>query len=336
MMLKPFQIGSVEIKNPVMLAPMAGLADSAFRTLCMRFGCGLTFTEITNAAALVRKSWRTWLLLATTDEERPVVAHIYGRDPQEMAKAARRIEEMGYFSLIDINCGCPVRRIMVRGCGAALMGEPALIGRIVESISAAVSLPVTVKTRIGLDPDHHNIDEIARVVEESGGSAIAIHARYASAGHGGPADWEALASVKQQRGIAVIGNGGITVPGDVAKMFSKTGVDGVMIGRAALGCPWIFRQIADLAAGGTGEWSPSDTELLDVIRAHTTLLFEMKEREAPFRRRIKFPPEASAALTMRPHLLKYLNGRTGIGEVRKRLNDLDSVESVCALAETVL
>ncbi len=336
MMLKPIQIGSVEITNPVMLAPMAGLADSAFRTLCMRFGCGLTFTEITNAAALVRKSWRTWLLLATTDEERPVVAHIYGRNPQEMAEAARRIEEMGYFSLIDINCGCPVRRIMVRGCGAALMGEPALIGRIVESISAAVSLPVTVKTRIGLDPDHHNIDEIARVVEESGGSAIAIHARYASAGHGGPADWEALASVKQQRGIAVIGNGGITVPGDVAKMFSKTGVDGVMIGRAALGCPWIFRQIADLAAGGTGEWSPSDTELLDVIRAHTTLLFEMKEREAPFRRRIKFPPEASAALTMRPHLLKYLNGRTGIGEVRKRLNDLDSVESVCALAETVL
>jgi len=336
MMLKPFQIGSVEITNPVMLAPMAGLADSAFRTLCMRFGCGLTFTEITNAAALVRKSWRTWLLLATTDEERPVVAHIYGRNPQEMAEAARRIEEMGCFSLIDINCGCPVRRIMVRGCGAALMGEPALIGRIVESISAAVSLPVTVKTRIGLDPDHHNIDEVARVVEESGGSAIAIHARYASAGHGGPADWEAIASVKQQRGIAVIGNGGITVPGDVAKMFSKTGVDGVMIGRAALGCPWIFRQIADLAAGGTGEWSPSDTELLDVIRAHTTLLFEMKEREAPFRRRIKFPPEASAALTMRPHLLKYLNGRTGIGEVRKRLNDLDSVESVCALAETVL
>jgi tRNA-dihydrouridine synthase B len=336
MMLKPFQIGSVEITNPVMLAPMAGLADSAFRTLCMRFGCGLTFTEITNAAALVRKSWRTWLLLATTDEERPVVAHIYGRNPQEMAEAARRIEEMGCFSLIDINCGCPVRRIMVRGCGAALMGEPALIGRIVESISAAVSLPVTVKTRIGLDPDHHNIDEVARVIEESGGSAIAIHARYASAGHGGPADWEALASVKQQRGIAVIGNGGITVPGDVAKMFSKTGVDGVMIGRAALGCPWIFRQIADLAAGGTGEWSPSDTELLDVIRAHTTLLFEMKEREAPFRRRIKFPPEASAALTMRPHLLKYLNGRTGIGEVRKRLNDLDSVESVCALAETVL
>ena len=126
------------------------------------------------------------------------------------------------------------------------------------------------------------------------------------------------------------------MPGDVAKMYSKTGVDGVMIGRAALGCPWIFRQIADLAAGGTGKWSPSDTELLDVIRAHTTLLFEMKEREAPFRRRIKFPPEASAALTMRPHLLKYLNGRRGIGEVRKRLNDLDSVESVCALAETVL
>ena len=172
MMLKPIQIGSVEITNPVMLAPMAGLADSAFRTLCMRFGCGLTFTEITNAAALVRKSWRTWLLLATTDEERPVVAHIYGRNPQEMAEAARRIEEMGYFSLIDINCGCPVRRIMVRGCGAALMGEPALIGRIVESISAAVSLPVTVKTRIGLDPDHHNIDEIARVVEEEIGLAL--------------------------------------------------------------------------------------------------------------------------------------------------------------------
>jgi nifR3 family TIM-barrel protein len=243
MEISPLKFGSVEVPVPLFLAPMAGYTDSAMRTLCMEMGAGGVYSELASSEGLRRDAAATFFVLETALEEHPIAGHIFGADPESMALAARKVEDSGRFDWIDLNCGCPVKKVVSRGAGAALLKDLPRMGRIIEAVKKAVSLPVSVKTRIGFNQEAPSHLEVAKVVEESGADLLAVHARFAKNFHGGEADWTRLAEMKQALRIPLIGNGGIDVPADAKKMLEQTGVDGVMVGRAAIGNPWIFRQI---------------------------------------------------------------------------------------------
>ena len=329
-MIRPLSIGPLTIPFPVLLAPMAGYTDCAFRSLCRRYGSGAVFTEVVNAEGVIRDSRPTFHLLETLPGERPIAAHIYGANPDSLAQAAAIIEKLGRFDFIDVNCGCPVRKIVAKGAGAALMKSPEKIEAIVRSIRGAVSLPVTVKTRIGYAPDRMNISEVAHAVEAGGGHAIFIHARFATNVHRGPADWDTLARIKAERSIPVIGNGGVSRAQDALDMFAQTRVDGVMIGRAAVGNPWLFDEIRRLMDGAPH--APHTlAEHRAVIMEHIEKLTALTGKEHR-RRKSKLPPEDSAVLLFRAHLVRYLAGFRGFAEVRRNLQTL---HTRAGLAEAV-
>jgi len=244
MHLLPLKFGSVEIDFPVLLAPMAGYTDAAMRTLCLEQGAGAVYTELASSEGLSRDGGKTFSeVLDLPWNEHPIAAHIFGADPHRMAEAARMIEQDGRFDWIDLNCGCPVKKVVSRGAGAALLKDLPLMGRIIETVRSAVSLPVSVKTRIGFNRDTADHLEIAHVVEQSGADLIAVHARLAKDFHGGDPDWETLGEMKRALSIPVIGNGGVLSAADAQRMVQVSGVDGVMIGRGAIGNPWIFEEI---------------------------------------------------------------------------------------------
>ncbi len=335
MKLQPLILGTLVIDLPVVLAPMAGYTDYVFRSICRKHHCPLTLTEVVNAEGTIRQGRQTLNLLETDPGERPVGAHIYGADPDRLALAAAIIEKMNRFDFIDINCGCPVPKIVRKGAGAALMGNPDKIKQIVNTVKTAVSLPVTVKTRIGLSPDKKNIHEVARAVEEGGGSAIFIHARFASQRHNGTADWETLARVKSERSIPVIGNGGISCPDDVFRMIDQTGVDGVMIGRAAVGNPWLFDEIFCRATGRP--WTGHSTEEhRTVIKEHLEELVLLKQKELRYRKKSATPADQAAALHFRAHLHQYLRGFRGWPEVRSQLNTMHRVEDILKAVDWIV
>lgn len=329
------KIGDIQIDFPVVLAPMAGYTDAAFRSVCKDFGCGMLYTEVVNAAGLVYKSRRTWHILETLPGERPIAAHIYGADPSIMADAATQIEECGRFDFIDINCGCPVRKIVAKGAGVALMRTPEKIEAIVKAVNDAVSIPVTIKTRIGITSATCNISEVAQAAEEGGASAIAIHGRFAENHHRGPVDWEIIAAIKAERNITVIGNGGIEKPVDALTMLNETGVDGVMIGRAAVGNPWLFAEIRALIEG-----KPALTHSLEehrqVIERHLKRLLDLKEKEKRYRRKRSMSADAGAALHFRAHLFQYFRGFRNWSDIRRSLNEMNSTEAVMRAVDTVL
>ncbi len=335
--IAPFSLGSIPVAFPVALAPMAGYTDVAMRGLAREFHCGLTYTEVANAAGLIHGSAPTFDLLATAPGEHPVGAHIYGSEPGIMAEAAVLIRDLDRFDFIDINCGCPVRKIVAKGAGAALMKDPRRIARIVEAVRGAVDLPVTVKTRSGLTPDRINISETAHAAEEAGAAAIAIHVRVASQRHRGPADWELLARIKQERQIPVIGNGGVWTARDAVRIFRETGVDGVMIARGAIGNPWIFAAVRRLLGGDA--W-PGHTleEHAAVVRRHLEALVRQKEREYSGRRRrgARLTAAQAAALHFRGHLHQYLSGFRGWSDVRRGMNDIRTPDDVMAAVDRVL
>ena len=332
--MKPLQIGDLTIKMPVMLAPMAGFTDMAMRTLCLEYGSGLVMTEVISTQAINYNSRRTFDMLETGENEHPVGAHIYGHDPEAMAMAAETIEKLGQFDFIDINCGCPVRKLVTKGNGATLMKSPELIGEIVSSVSTAVSLPVTVKTRIGLSADRKNISEVAQAVEESGGKAVFIHARLASNRHAGDADWDTLAQIKTERNIPVIGNGGIDKAGDVENMFKETNVDGVMIGRAALGNPWIFDEICCLLDKKKYNRC-SHTEWRAVIIKHLTMIIALKQKEI-YCRKGDLSAEEVAVICFRGHLSQYLCGLAGSLHIRRNMQKLKTLQDVGAAVDYVI
>jgi len=332
--LRPLAIGELSIPFPVALSPMAGYTDAAFRIMCSRYGCGFSMTEVVNAQAILYGSKTTLSLLVKDPEEGPVGAHLYGSDPGVMAEAAQVVEGLGRFKFIDVNAGCPVRKIMAKGAGAALIGDPGRIAAIVAAIRAAVRLPVTVKTRIWLTPDRTNIREIAQGVEEAGGAAIAIHARYACHVHSGPAHWDLLAQVKAERRIPVLGNGGVQKAADVLRMVAETGVDGVLIGRAAVGNPWIFEEAAALARGETPR-AHGVEEQRAVIVEHLARLTRLKEDEQRSCRR-RHTPEVTASLHFRAHLYRYLTGFGRWVEVRRSLNTIHRHEQIMAAVDHVL
>lgn len=328
------QIGSVKTETPFSLAPMAGYTDAAFRSICKSFGCSLTYTEVAVAQGLMRDSKPSWHLLETAPGERPIAGHIYGSEPNVMAATAAMIEATGRFDLIDINCGCPVRKIVAKGAGAALIRSPKQIGRIVHAVCAAVTIPVTVKTRIGFDPGVERITEIAQAAEEAGAAAIAIHGRYAAHHHKGDADWEMIARIKSERGIPVIGNGGVMTAETALQRLRESGVDGIMIARGAVGQPWIFDDIARLQRGEPVA-ERSLPELREVIVKHLEGLIALKQKESLYRRKGSFLIERGAAMHFRCHLVQYLCGLADWADIRRRLNALTSTADVLDVVDQV-
>lgn len=335
-MLNPLQFGSVTIGFPVVLAPMAGYTDAAFRSICKENGAGACYTEVTSAEGIRRDSQKTFQFLEVSALDHPIAAHIFGKSVEAMVEAAQYIENLGRFDWIDLNCGCPVRKVVRRGAGAALMKEPEQIGEIVRAVKKAVSLPVSVKTRIGFSPAFPDHLTIARIVEDAGADMIAVHGRYACNFHKGDADWEKLGEIKQALKIPVIGNGGVNTPEDAIGMVRVSGVDGVMIGRGAVGNPWLFDQISKV-------WNNQPVELpgikqrREVIETHLLRLVEMTSNTVAGRRsKAKYNPEQGACLHFRPHLAQYIKGLRGRRELLQHLNLMNDVKTILAAVDKVM
>lgn len=330
------KIGSCAVEVPFVLAPMAGYTTLPFRRLCRRFGSALGYTELVNVVGLSRGDARTFRYLATEPSERPVAAHLYGSDVDAFAEAAGRVTALGRFDTIDINAGCPVSKIVSRGEGAGLLRSPDRLYAIVRAVRSATSLPVTVKTRIGPSPDRVVIFEVAQALAEAGISALAVHARFTCHRHSGDADWALLARLKAALppGLPLIGNGGARTPELAVKMLQETGVDAVMIGRGAMGRPWIFREALELMRGETPrEVGPE--ERLAILAEHLAGEVERLRGEMGNRRRTRYTPEQAAARMFRAHLVHYTAGWPGVSGMRRGLSRVDLPEDVLAAARSV-
>ena len=328
--IRPLKIGELTIPFPFLLAPLSGYTHLPFRLLCRRFHCGLVFTEMVTAEGICRRHRRTLNYLETRREERPVAAHIYGSRPESLAEAARIITASGRFDLIDLNCGCAVRKITRKGGGVALTLDPEKFRDLVKTVSRATPLPVTVKTRLGLSPPLLNISAIAQAAEEGGAAALFLHGRFASDLHRGPADWETIQRIKEERTIPIIGNGGITQAEEAILRLRETGVDGVMIGRAALGRPWIFQEIYCLLKG-ISYHPPSPKEIQEIIAWHLNELYQ-----AILRQGISSDPEKTVCRRFLSHLSRYLSGYPGWRKERRRVNEFTNRKKLLQAADRVL
>lgn len=253
------KINGIRIAHPVALAPMEEHSNFPFRLLMKQHGASLVCTERIDAADVARRERRALRLLYTSTEETPRAGQISGADPAVMAQAARVIEEKG-FDIVDLNFECPIRRLLQRGEGGALLGDPDAIGRIVTAVVRAVSIPVTLKIRSGPDAEHETAPEVARHAEQAGAAAVDVHARSVAQSYVGGPDWSVVARVKHAVGIPVLGSGGIREPGDAVRFLRETGADAVAIGRGCLGNPWIFQQARTLVTGGATVRPPSTSE----------------------------------------------------------------------------
>lgn len=329
------------------LAPMAGFTNAPMRRLSSAHGAALTYTEMTNDVGLLHDSDKTWHVLETFEDEGPVVAHLYGSEPATLAEAAAKVEATGRFAAIDLNAGCPVHKITANGAGAALVKDPQRIRDILAAMRRAVRLPLTIKTRLGPHPDKVMIFEILAAAEAAGADALALHGRFTSQGHGGAVQLDLLAEVKSRARIPIIGNGGVCAAHDAWRMFRETGVDAVMIARAAIGNPWIFEEI--LAGLASGEEPPAhdrtrgDTrralsEIRETLEAHMAaelaLLRRIRERYALPRHVID--ADEALATTFRCHLFRYLHGLKGSSHVRGRLHELHTLADIRAAVASCL
>lgn len=328
------KIGSLITETPFFLAPMAGYTDAAFRSVCKDFGAGMVYTEVAVAQGLMRDSKPSWHLLETVAGENPVAGHIYGSEPEVMAQVALMIKKTGRFDSVDINCGCPVRKIVAKGAGAALIRTPEQIGKIVKAVKDVISIPVTVKTRIGFNDGEERITEIAQASEEAGAAMIAIHGRYARNHHRGDVDWDMIARIKSERGIPVMGNGGVMTAAQALQRMEEYGLDGIMIARGAVGRPWIFEDIACIQAGKA---IPERTheELRLIIDTHLKRLIALKEKEALYRRKGTFQIDRGAAMHFRCHLIQYLSGFADWADIRRRLNAIETTADIMDIVDCV-
>ena len=312
---RKLDIGGVTLKNNVILAPMAGVTDLPFRLLCGEQGAGLLCMEMVSAKAIMYHNKNTEALLTIHPGEHPVSLQLFGSEPDIISEMAKRIEERP-FDILDINMGCPVPKVVNNGEGSALMKNPFLAEAIVEKTVKAICKPVTVKIRKGFDDGHVNAVEIAKAAESAGAAAVAVHGRTREQFYTGRADWEIIAKVKQAVKIPVIGNGDVTDGESARRMMEETGCDGVMVGRAARGNPWIFREIKAFLEGGSAK-RPSSEEVKEMVLRHAALLLEYKG-------------EYTGIREMRKHVSWYTAGYPHSAKIRGRINEMESLEDLRA------
>ena len=311
-MLKKLKIGNVELQNNIILAPMAGLTDLPFRLVCEKYKPGLVVTEMVSSKALYYNDEKTKQLLKMDGEKRPVSAQIFGSDIESMAYGATYVSKIA--DIVDINMGCPAPKVVKNGDGSKLLLDLDKVYEIVKTVVKNSTVPVTVKIRKGWDNDHIVAVEAAKVIESAGASAITIHGRTRSEYYTGVADWNIIKEVKESVNIPVIGNGDIKSPEDAKKIFEQTNCDGIMIGRATLGRPWILEQIRTYLENGTIR-KITNKEILETILNHIDL--EVKEKG-----------EYTGIREIRKHICYYLKGLPGASSVRDKINHLESKEEV--------
>ena len=305
------KIGNVEIKNNVFLAPMAGITDLAYRSICKEFGAGLVYTEMISAKGIYYNDEKTKLLTQIDEKERPVAIQIFGSDADIMANVAKRMSEKA--DIIDINMGCPAPKVIKNDDGSKLMLNPVLIDEITYKVVKSSTVPVTVKIRKGWNDENVNAVEIAKILEKNGVSAVAVHGRTREQFYSGIADWDIIKKVKESVNIPVIGNGDIIDIDSANKMIEYTGCDAIMVGRAALGKPWLFKHII-----GQKKIDMKQEELYKIIKKHYDLLSELKG-------------EYIAVREMRKHISWYIKGLPLATQIRNQINMLESKEEVLEL-----
>lgn len=319
--MRTLKIGNIVLDNPVILAPMAGVSDLPFRLLCRQQGAGLVCMEMVSAKAIYYHNKNTEELMQVHPGERPVSLQLFGSDPDIISEMAKRIEERP-FDILDFNMGCPVPKVVNNGEGSALMKDPGLVEEILKKLVKATAKPVTVKIRKGFDDAHVNAVEIARIAEGCGVAAIAVHGRTREQYYSGRADWDIIAGVKDAVRIPVIGNGDVTGPDAALRLLQETGCDGVMIGRAAQGNPWIFRETVHFLE--TGEYLPPPTnqEKREMVLRHAGL-------------QLKYKGEYTAVREMRKHLAWYTAGLPHSARFRQTINTMETMQELIEGVENI-
>ncbi|HJC34374.1 MAG TPA: tRNA dihydrouridine synthase DusB [Candidatus Mediterraneibacter faecipullorum] len=312
--MKHLKIGNIELENRYILGPMAGVTDLPFRLLCREQGAGLLCMEMVSAKAIYYNNRNTESLLEIHPDEKPVSLQFFGSDPKIMSEMAKRIEERP-FAILDINMGCPVPKVVKNGEGSALMKNPKLVYEIVSAIVKAIDKPVTVKIRKGFDDDHVNAVEIAKIIEEAGAAAVAVHGRTREQYYSGKADWDIIRQVKEAVSIPVIGNGDVTSPQKADELVKQTGCDGIMIARGAQGNPWIFSEMIHWEETGELPPRPDKDEVREMMLRHARLQLEYKG-------------EFSGIREMRKHVAWYTKGLKGAARLREKVNAVESLEEL--------
>ncbi len=316
------KIGNVELKNNIFLAPMAGVTDMPFRVLCKEQECGLVYTEMVSAKGMHYDDDKSNKLTLMHEIEKPGAVQIFGSDPTIMAEVADKLNASDA-AIIDINMGCPAPKITKNGEGSALMKNPQLIAEIIRAVVAASQKPVTVKIRKGWDDSRINAVEIARIAEENGASAVAVHGRTREQYYSGKADWDIIRQVKEAVSIPVIGNGDVTGPKEAQKLLEETRCDAIMVGRGAQGNPWIFKKIVRFLEDGTIIPDPSPQEKIETIIRHMNMLIDLKG-------------ERTGILEMRSHIAWYIKGMRDAAYTKQKIFQMTDKEEIISLLRSFL